>query len=164
MLRNTNCDGRTQRRKGDERGNAARFPSFRLSVGFTLIELLVVIAVISVLAGLVAPAVFRNVGDANVTAAKAQIELLSLALEQYRLDNGDYPSTAQGLEALRTPPDGEPQARHWRGPYLRKPVPLDPWDRPYVYRSPGERNPFDLFSYGRDGQPGGKDENADVGT
>lgn len=138
----------------------------RPTAGFTLIELLVVIAVISVLAGLVAPAVFRNVGDANLTAAKAQIELLSLALEQYRLDNGDYPSTAQGLAALRAPPAGEPPARNWRGPYLRKPVPLDPWGRPYVYRSPGDgdRAAYDLLSYGRDGQPGGAGEDGDVGT
>ena len=133
-------------------------------MGFTLIELLVVIAVISVLAGLVAPAVFRNVGDANLTAGKAQIELLSLALEQYRLDNGDYPSTAQGLDALRTMPAGEPLARNWRGPYLRKAVPLDPWGRPYVYRSPAERSPYELLSYGRDGQPGGTGENADLGA
>ena len=132
--------------------------------GFTLIELLVVIVVISLLAGLVGPLVFRNVGDAKVSAAKAQIELLSLALDQYRLDNDYYPSTAQGLDALRTAPTGEPAARNWRGPYLRKPVPLDPWGHPYVYVCPGLRNPtsYDLLSYGRDGQPGGTGEDADI--
>lgn len=133
-------------------------------MGFTLIELLVVIAVIAILAGLVGPMVFRNVGDAKVTAAKAQLELFGLALDQYRLDNGYYPSTAQGLEALQTVPSGEPAARDWRGPYLRKPIPLDPWGRPYVYRSPGEKNPklYDLLSLGRDGQPGGAGEDLDV--
>ena len=135
----------------------------RSTKGFTLIEMLVVITVIAILAGLVGPMVFRNVGDAKVTAAKAQLELLSLALEQYRLDNDYTPSTVQGLEALRTPPQGEPQPRNWRGPYLRKPVPLDPWGHPYVYRSPGEHNPYDLFSLGRDGHEGGTGEDADIG-
>ena len=134
--------------------------------GFTLIEILVVIAVISVLAGLVGPMVFRNVGDARVAAAQAQIELLGLALEQYRLDNDYYPSSAQGLDALRAPPVGEPQARNWRGPYLKKAVPLDPWSRAYVYRSPGVTNPlaYDLVSLGRDGREGGEDEDADIGS
>jgi general secretion pathway protein G len=132
--------------------------------GFTLIELLVVITVIAILAGLVAPMVFRNVGDAKVSAAKAQIELFALALDAYRLDNDYYPATAQGLEALRTLPAGEPQARNWRGPYVRKVIPLDPWGRAYVYKSPGEANPtsYDLVSFGRDGQPGGSGEDTDV--
>ena len=132
--------------------------------GFTLIELLVVILVIAILAGLVGPMVFRNVGDAKVTAAKAQLELFGLALDQYRLDNDYYPSTAQGLEALRTLPPGEPAARNWRGPYLKKPVPLDPWGRPYLYKSPGQKNPnaYDLLTYGRDGKPGGDGEDGDL--
>jgi general secretion pathway protein G len=129
--------------------------------GFTLIELLVVIAVIAVLAGLVGPMVFRNVGDAKVTAAKAQLELFGLALDQYRLDNDYYPSTAQGLEALRTTPQGEPAARNWRGPYLKKPVPVDPWGRPYVYRVDGSG--YALYSLGRDGKDGGEGEDADIG-
>ncbi len=138
----------------------------RRCAGFTLIELLVVIVVISVLAGLVGPMVFRNVGDSKIAAAKAQIELFGLALEQYRMDNDYFPSTAQGLNALREEPEGEPRARNWRGPYLKKPVPLDPWDRPYVYASPGLRNPrgYDLHSYGRDGDVGGDGEDADIGT
>ncbi len=133
-------------------------------MGFTLIELLVVLVVIAVLAGLVGPMVFRNVGDAKVTAAKAQLELFGLALDQYRLDNDYYPSTAQGLESLRVLPLGEPPARNWRGPYLKKAVPLDPWGRPYLYRSPGAENPasYDLISYGRDGKPGGEGEDGDI--
>ena len=133
--------------------------------GFTLIELVVVIVVISVLASLVGPLVFRNVDDAKVAAARAQIELFSLALDQYRLDNDHYPTSTQGLEALRAVPPGEPAPRNWRGPYLRKAVPVDPWGRPYVYECPGTRNAaaFDLLSYGRDGRPGGTGEDADVG-
>jgi general secretion pathway protein G len=136
----------------------------RTTDGFTLIELLVVITVIAILAGLVGPMVFRNVGDAKVSAARAQIELLALGLDQYRLDNDFYPATAQGLAALREKPTGDPEARNWRGPYLRKAVPLDPWGRPYAYKSPGDVNTesYDLLSLGRDGQPGGNAEDADV--
>jgi general secretion pathway protein G len=132
--------------------------------GFTLIELLVVITVIAVLAGLVGPMVFRNVGDAKVSAARAQVELFGLALEQYRLDNDYYPSTEQGLAALRARPDGEPAPRNWRGPYLRKEVPLDPWGRAYAYRSPGEvkAEGYDLLSLGRDGVTGGDGEDEDI--
>ena len=133
-------------------------------MGFTLIELLVVVVVIGVLAGLVGPMVFRNVGDAKFTAAKAQIELFGLALDQYRLDNSYYPTTAQGLGALMDPPEGEPSAHNWRGPYLRKDMPNDPWDRAYVYQCPSVNNPdrYDLLSYGRDGRAGGGGEDADI--
>ena len=136
----------------------------RRSRGFTLIELLVVITVIAILAGLVGPMVFRNVGDAKVSAAQAQIELFALALDAYRLDNDYYPATAQSLEALQAQPTGSPEARNWRGPYVRKTIPLDPWGHNYVYKSPGNVNPssYDLLSLGRDGQPGGTGEDADV--
>lgn len=132
--------------------------------GFTLIEMLVVIVVIAILAGLVGPLVFRNVGDAKVSAAKAQLELFGLALDQYRLDNDYYPSTAQGLSALWTMPAGEPAARNWRGPYLKKPIPNDPWGRPYIYKCPGDSTPngYDLVTYGRDGKVGGVDEDGDL--
>lgn len=138
--------------------------SRRTERGFTLIELLVVITVVAILAGLVGPMVFRNVGDAKVSAARAQIELFALALDQYRLDNDFYPSTTQGLAALRERPSGAPDAHNWRGPYLRKAIPLDPWGRPYAYKSPGDVNPesYDLLSLGRDGQPGGTGDDADV--
>ena len=132
--------------------------------GFTLIEIMVVIAVIGVLATLVAPNVFRHVGSAKDAAAHSQIELLGAALDAYRLDNDVYPTTAQGLEALRREPVAEPRPRNWRGPYIRKEVPLDPWDRAYIYRSPGVANPwsYDLLSLGRDGHEGGEGEDADI--
>jgi len=134
------------------------------AMGFTLIELLGVITVIAILAGLVAPMVFSHVGDAKASATRAQIELFGMALEAYRLDNDYYPSTAQGLEALRSLPQGDPEPRNWRGPYVKKTIPLDPWGRPYVYKSPGDVNAqgYDLLTYGRDGQPGGTGEDADI--
>jgi general secretion pathway protein G len=132
--------------------------------GFTLIEILVVIAVISVLAALVAPNVFRHVGTAKDAAARSQMEMLGAALDAYRLDNGRYPTTRQGLEALWQEPTQEPRPSGWRGPYLRKAVPADPWGTPYIYTSPAERSPrgFDLTSLGADGVPGGEDEDADI--
>lgn len=135
-----------------------------LAPGFTLIEILVVITVIAILAGLVSPMVFRNVGDAKVTAAKAQIEMLGLALDSYRMDNDYYPSSLQGLAALQALPTAEPIPRRWRGPYLRRAIPMDPWGNPYHYESPGVSAPdgYDLASYGRDGRVGGSDEDQDI--
>ena len=132
--------------------------------GFTLIEVLVVIAVIAMLAALVAPNVFQHVGTAKDATARSQIELLGAALDAYRLDNGRYPTTDQGLEALQVEPSIQPLPSNWRGPYLRKAVPVDPWGAPFIYVSPGEINPrnYDLFSLGADGEPGGEGEDADV--
>ena len=129
------------------------------TLGFTLIELLVVVVIIGLLAGFVAPRYFGQVGKSEVNVAKAQIDALEKALDQYRLATGHYPSVEQGLTALVNRPANEPK---WDGPYLRKDVPLDPWGRAYVYRIPGEKGDFDLVSYGRDGQPGGSGENADI--
>src|SRR4051812_21050636 len=108
--------------------------------------------------------IFRNVSDAKVAAARSQLELIGIALDQYRLDNDYYPSTTQGLAALRDQPPGEPVARNWRGPYLRKAIPADPWGRSYLFASPGVRNPqgYDLLSNGRDGREGGEGEDADI--
>lgn len=132
--------------------------------GFTLIELLVVIAIIATLAAVVAPAVFRNVGDAKVSAAKSQIDIFALALDSYRLDNDVFPTTAQGLDALRVQPTLGDAPRNWRGPYLRKLVPRDPWGRAYIFASPGKENPasYDVYSLGRDGVIGGEGEDADI--
>lgn len=128
--------------------------------GFTLLELLVVIVIIGLLAGYVAPRYFSQVGKSEIQVAKAQIESIEKALDQFRLDTRHYPSAEQGLEVLVAKPAGEP---NWSGPYLKKAVPMDPWGRAYVYRVPGERGEFDLFSYGRDGKAGGTGEDADIG-
>lgn len=147
----------------DSIGRQGRAPSPRRS-GFTLIEIMVVITVIAILATLVAPNVFRHVGTAMDATARSQIEMLGAALDAYRLDNGRYPTTQQGLQALVSAPSSDPRPRNWRGPYLRKDVPLDPWNNAYVYRSPGEANPngFDLMSYAADGRPGGEGDDADI--
>ena len=131
---------------------------------FTLIELIVVIAIIATLAAVVAPAIFQNVSDAKTSAAKSQIEMLALALSAYRLDNDAFPTSAQGLDALRTMPGSGDIPRNWRGPYLTRVVPTDPWRRAYLYISPGIQNPrsFDLYTLGRDGIIGGLDEDADI--
>ncbi len=117
--------------------------------GFTLLELLVVIVIIGLLAGYVAPRYFAQVGKSEVQVARAQIESFEKALDQFRLEKRRYPTPEEGLEAIR--------------PYLKKAVPNDPWDRPYVYRTPGKNGEFELFSYGRDGKPGGSGEDADIG-
>jgi general secretion pathway protein G len=135
----------------------------RARSAFTLIEILVVIVVIAILATLVAPNVFQHVGAAKDATAKSQIEMLGAALDAYRLDAGAYPTTQQGLQALVEVPSVDAPVS-WRGPYLRKAVPLDPWNRPYIFLSPGEvnLNGYDLLSYGADGQPGGEGDNADI--
>jgi general secretion pathway protein G len=129
------------------------------SRGFTLVELLVVMAIIALLAALVAPKVFPKLGKGKTAAAKAQVEMFGQALDQYRLDTGHYPSTAQGLQALNVNP-GE---QKWEGPYLKKnTIPNDPWDRPYNYACPGTHGEYDIWSFGRDGAQGGEGEDADV--
>lgn len=128
--------------------------------GFTLLELLVVIVIIGLLAAYVGPRYFAQLGKSERSTAKAQIESFGRALDAYRVDTGHYPSTEQGLAALVNKPADETK---WNGPYLQKAVPPDPWGRPYVYRSPASGGgDFDLLSYGRDGQPGGDGELADV--
>lgn len=132
--------------------------------GFTLIEMLVVLAIIATLAAVIAPSIFRNVGDSKIAAARTQIDAFSVALGAYRLDNDVYPTSAQGLEALRTRPVGADAPRNWRGPYLMKVIGADPWGRGYLYTAPGRVNAesFDLYSLGRDGRVGGTDEDADL--
>jgi general secretion pathway protein G len=117
-----------------------------------------------VLASLVAPNVFRHISAAKDATARSQIEMLGAALDAYRLDNGRYPTTEQGLAALWTQPTAEPRPSNWRGPYTRKPVPMDPWDHSYVYRCPAEqsRGGYDLLSHGADGRLGGEGEDADI--
>jgi general secretion pathway protein G len=127
--------------------------------GFTLLELLVVVAIIGLLAGIVAPRYFGQLGKSEVGTARAQIDALEKAIDQYRLDTGHYPSTEQGLAALVARPQNEPK---WAGPYLRKAVPPDPWGNPFIYRTPGQKGDYDVISYGKDGRPGGTGEDADL--
>ncbi|MEC5386769.1 type II secretion system major pseudopilin GspG [Uliginosibacterium sp. H3] len=127
--------------------------------GFTLLELLVVMVIIGLLAGYVGPKFFAHIGKAEVKTARAQLDSLEKALDAYRLDVGSYPTTEQGLASLVTAPGDVPQ---WKGPYLKKGVPEDPWHHPYQYKAPGEHGEFDLLSLGKDGQPGGTGEAEDI--
>lgn len=127
--------------------------------GFTLLELLVVMVIIGLLAGYVGPKYFAQIGKSESKTAKAQVEALGKALDQYRLDTGRYPSSEQGLTSLNVAPADESR---WHGPYLQKALPVDPWGKPYQYRSPGEHGDYDLWSFGKDGQAGGQDDAADI--
>jgi general secretion pathway protein G len=127
--------------------------------GFTLLELLVVMVIIGLLAGYVGPKYFAQIGKSEVKAARAQIDSLGKALDQFRLDTGHFPTVEEGLASLITRPANEPK---WDGPYLSKAVPVDPWGKAYIYKFPGEHGDYDLISLGKDGQPGGEGEAADI--
>ena len=129
--------------------------------GFTLVELLVVMVILGLLAALVVPSYLGRERKARSQAAKTQIELLGTALDTFRLDVGRYPTSQEGLQALRTPPGGLPR---WDGPYLKKEVPLDPWGRDYHYESPGQHGEYDLYTYGADGGPGGDGDARDIAS
>lgn len=128
--------------------------------GFTLVELLVVMVIISLLAALVGPRLFPKLGKGKQSAAVAQIELIGQGLDHYRLDIGHYPTTQEGLNSLMA----NPGAENWEGPYLKKALPNDPWGKSYHYQCPGSHGEYDLFSYGRDGAPGGEGEDKDVSS
>ena len=128
--------------------------------GFTLLELLVVIVIIGLLAAYVGPKYFAQLGKSEVTVAKAQIEAFEKSLDTYRLDVGRYPSMEEGLGALLVAPPAA--GTRWNGPYLKKAVPLDPWGHAYQYRAPGSKGEYDIVSMGKDGQPGGSGDNADI--
>lgn len=134
------------------------------SRGFTLIEMLVVIVIIGVLGAIVGPRFFGKADQAKVSAAKAQIEIFSMALNSYYLDTGYFPTTQQGLKALVEKPSSPPVPDNWRGPYLSKTtIPMDPWSHPYVYTCPGKYHPdYDLLSYGKDGKAGGSGDDAEI--
>ena len=128
--------------------------------GFTLLELLVVIVIIGLLAAYVGPKYFSQLGKSEVTIAKAQIEAFEKSLDTFRLDVGRYPTTEEGMNALMVAPP--PLAAKWNGPYLKKGIPQDPWGNAYVYRAPGTKSEYEIVSTGKDGQPGGTAENADI--
>ena len=129
------------------------------SRGFTLLELLVVMVIIGLLVGYVGPRYFSQIGKSEIKAARAQIDAFEKSVELYRIDTGHFPTTEQGLTALFVKPANEPK---WHGPYLKKEPPADPWGNPYLYRAPGQRGDFDILSLGKDGQPGGEGEAADI--
>ena len=126
---------------------------------FTLLELLVVVLIIGLLASYVGPKYFSQVSKSEVTLARAQIEAFSKALDNFRLDTGRFPTTEEGLAALQARPSN---ADKWNGPYLKKDVVADPWGHPYVYRAPGAKSDYEIVSYGKDGQPGGVGDSADI--
>ena len=130
-----------------------------LQRGFTLLELLVVMVIIGLLVGYVGPRYFSQIGKSETKAARAQIDGIEKAIDQFRIDTGHFPTTEQGLAVLFTKPADELK---WQGPYLKKEVPPDPWGRPYLYRSPGTVSDIEIMSLGKDGQPGGENENADI--
>ncbi|NRF69154.1 type II secretion system major pseudopilin GspG [Aquincola sp. S2] len=131
----------------------------RVVRGFTLLELLVVVAIIALLAAYVGPKYFSQVTKSEQGVARAQIQAFNRALGAYRLDVGSFPTTEEGLSALLQKPAN---ATKWNGPYLEKSLPMDPWGRAYQYRAPGTKGDFDIISFGKDGQPGGEAESADL--
>jgi len=132
----------------------------RVSVeGFTLVELLIVLLIVGLLAALVGPSLYQKVNPAKQSAARAQIKNFGTALDGYFIDVGRYPTEREGLEALFVRPDG---LTGWIGPYVKKQIPLDPWNRPYAYHVPGSHGPYEIISYGADGIEGGEEENRDI--
>ena len=140
---------------------AIRTPHRGTEQGFTLLEIMVVVVIIGLLAAVVAPSFMDQIDTAAINRAQADIRNIETALNLYRLDNFRYPSSTEGLEALVNNP-GETVAPNWRQSLPRMPV--DPWERPYMYASPGQHGDFDVFTYGADGQEGGEDINADIGN
>lgn len=132
----------------------------RRGLGFTLLELLVVILIIGLLTGIVAPRFMSQISRSEVTTARAQLDSFRKALEAYRIDNGRYPTTSEGLDALVNAPSG---GARWHGPYLQGAIPLDPWGSPYQYQSPGPNGKdFQVMSLGHDRAPGGTGDDADI--
>ncbi len=138
--------------------------NIKSNAGFTLIEMLVVLVIIGLLAGLVGPKLFTKVDSSKVQTAQAQIKMLKGSLETLRLDLGRFPTEAEGLALLNTPPADEKLRARWRGPYLDEDLPNDPWGNAYLYSVPGANGqPFALYSLGADGKRGGEGFDADVG-
>jgi type II secretion system protein G len=135
----------------------------RSDAGFTLIEIMVVLVIIGILMAVVVPNVIGRPDEARITVAKIDLKAVASALDLYKLDNFDYPTTQQGLDALVKKPSGDPQPQHWKeGGYLRK-LPVDPWGHPYQYLYPGKHGPYDLYSLGPHGKPGQADSQNIIG-
>ena len=133
--------------------------------GFTLIEIMVVVVIIGVLGAIVVPQFMSRPDQAKVTATRTDIQAISTALEMYRLDTFNYPSTQQGIEALSKRPGGTPVVKNWNPQGYLKNLPLDPWGTPYQYLNPGTHSAgYDLYSFGSDGVPGGEEHAADIGN
>lgn len=132
--------------------------------GFSLIEIMVVLVILGILVGLIAPQVMDNVDKALVQQAKADMKAMETALKLYKLDNFVYPSTEQGLEALVSPSDISPAPKNFKKDGYLDRVPKDPWGRDYIYMSPGDHGPFDIYTFGQDGVQGGEDMDADIGN
>jgi general secretion pathway protein G len=140
--------------------NKTSYQRTRLISGFTLIELLLVMVIIGLLAGFIVPKYMKKIGKSKQTATKAQIELISTALDLYRLDTGKYPSQDTGLQSLNTKPG---DVQNWDGPYLKKEkIPKDPWGADYIYKHPGTHGDYDIVSYGADGSEGGSGDDKDI--
>lgn len=127
--------------------------------GFTMMELLIVLVIVGLLAALVGPTLYQQIKPAKQSAARAQIENFATALDSFYINVGRYPTTQEGLAVLRTKPEGEEK---WRGPYLKKEIPSDPWGNPYLYQSPGRNGGYEIVSHGADGREGGEDDDADI--
>jgi general secretion pathway protein G len=147
MSTNISIDGNTSRR------------ATRRTSGFTLMELLIVLVIVGLLAALVGPTLYQQIKPAKQSAARAQIENFATALDSFFIDVGRHPTTQEGLAVLRSKPDS---AEKWKGPYLKKEIPLDPWGNAYVYASPGRSGGYEIVAYGADGREGGEDDNADI--
>jgi general secretion pathway protein G len=135
---------------------------YNKQTGFTLIEILVVMVILGVLAGLVAPALLGQAGQARIDAAKTDLTTIAKSLDIYKLDNFQYPSTDQGLEALVTKPSGSPEPKNYKSSGYVKKLPIDPWGNPYQYINEG--SDYEIYSMGADGQEGGEEDNADISS
>jgi general secretion pathway protein G len=162
MLRKSK--GKGQRAKSEEQEDRYALSSMRYARGFTLIELMVVIAILALLSGIVGPRVIGRLRQAKPDKAKIDLKQIGLALDMYAADNGEYPTTEQGLQSLIRKPTSPPEPMNWRGPYVDPTNFLDPWGKQYIYASPSthEGYDYDLYSYGSDGQEGGTDDSADI--
>ncbi len=155
-------DTMTNIRRREESTSLRRFlMPLKRQQGFTLMELLLVLVIVGLLAAVVGPSMYQRIKPAKETAVREQIENFGTALDIFLVDMGRYPTTQEGLNVLRTKPDG---SQKWNGPYLKKEIPKDPWGNAYVYRAPGRSGGYEIISYSEDGREGGEGDNADINS